>query len=78
MHKLWTGAFVLAVLLVTGFFAAGWSQSVESGAYQPHEAEFYFVRLAYSPNGRHRFGQSCRQDCPKRWRPFGEYAKRTK
>ena len=65
MHKLWTGAFVLAVLLVTGFFAAGWSQSVESGAYQPHEAEFYFVRLAYSPNGRHRFGQSWRQDWPE-------------
>lgn len=65
MQKLVAGAFVLTVLLVTGISAAVWSQSVGSTAKQPHEAEFYFVRLAYSPNGRHRFGQSWRQDWPE-------------
>ena len=39
--------------------------AAESAARRGPEAEFHFVRLAYSANGRHRMGQSWRTDWPE-------------
>ena len=40
-------------------------QSVAPAGTAGRDAEFYFVRMAYSANGRHRMGQSWRTDWPE-------------
>ena len=52
-------------LLAAGFLSSVAGQSTESAARRGPEAEFHFVRLAYSANGRHRMGQSWRTDWPE-------------
>ena len=49
-------------LLAAGLLSVSMGQSVEPAEYRAPEAEFHFVRLAYSANGRHRMGQSWRTD----------------
>jgi hypothetical protein len=58
-------AGVMGGLLAAGFLSSVAGQSAESAARRGPEAEFHFVRLAYSANGRHRMGQSWRTDWPE-------------
>lgn len=58
-------AGAVSSLLAAGFLSSVAGQSTESAARRGPEAEFHFVRLAYSANGRHRMGQSWRTDWPE-------------